>query len=128
MTAHLENLIEHFCQWVWNSFTDVKNTDEMKRVLDYLELANQAADDGNRGAALGNILYAIERVFGCNSQEYLDFMHLYFPQNLAWREHIEENDVRWDAPMTQAEAQATMEKIDRRTSELMAMSVGSYGR
>jgi hypothetical protein len=121
--THLQKLTEHFCQWVWTSFTDVTNRDELKDVTDLLEKANEAADDGNKGFAMGHILSAIDRVFGCNSTEHRQFMHLYFPQTLAWEEHIAETDQRWDATLTQQEATAVMEKVKRRTAELMATSI-----
>jgi hypothetical protein len=121
--TQLENLIEHFCQWVWGSFTDVSQTGEMQRVLDLLESANVAAEQDKRGEALGHIGGAIERTFGCNSQEYSQFLHLYFPEQLAWKEHLAASDQRWDSPMTQQEAIDVMAKVKKRTNELMASSI-----
>lgn len=123
MESQLERNVEHFCQWVFSAFIDVDNREEMKRVLDYLEQANQAAEAGNRGYALGYIATAIERVFGCNSTEYREFLRLYFPNQLAWKEHLEESNARWDDPMTQQEAIATMAKVNRRTMELASSKV-----
>jgi hypothetical protein len=121
--TQLQNLIEHFCQWVWSSFTDVSQTGQMHRVLDLLESANVAADGDRRGEALGHISCAIENTFGCESNEYRQFLHLYFPEQLAWKEHLRESGQQWDSPMTQQEAIAVMAKVKKRTAELRATSI-----
>ncbi len=117
--TQLESLVEGFCQYVWSGFTDVSNVEETHRVLDCLESANVAAEQGLKGRAMHYISDAVERVFGASSYDYREFMRLYFPEDLAWREYIErENPPLGGVTMTQDEARSVLEKVRQRAIQL----------
>jgi hypothetical protein len=120
--AQLENWVEHLCQYIWNAFTNVSNSTEMKRLLDCLENASVAAESGLKFRAMSYIAEGLERVFGSSSYDYREFMRLYFPERLAWREYIERVNPTLDSlnTITQAEARQIMESVRLRAIELGA--------
>lgn len=69
--------IEALAQWVWNGFTAVDCADDRIWVLERLELASTAADQGNFKRSLLWIASAAENVFGYHSEEYQGFARLY---------------------------------------------------
>lgn len=73
MTA---NAIEALAQWIWKALK-VDCADEMTWVLERLELACVAADQGNFRRALLWIASAAEKVFGYRSEAYQGFARLY---------------------------------------------------
>lgn len=69
--------IEGLCQWIWNGFTAVDCVEEKNWVLNRLEMASVAADQGNFRRAQLWLASAAENVFGFHSQAYQDFSRMY---------------------------------------------------
>jgi len=70
----LQNTLEAICDWTWNAFTRVDDRDETTWIATRLELASIAADNGDRATAMQWAEGAVERVFGCYSDEYKSFL------------------------------------------------------
>lgn len=69
--------IEVLAQWIWNGFTAVDCAEELKWLVDRLEMASIAAEQGNFKRALLWLASAAENVFGYHSEAYQGFARLY---------------------------------------------------
>jgi len=113
---NLETLTETLCQYVWDNFHDVHDTERMQRLLCNLENASISADNENRGFAIGYIKTAMIDVFGEGSSEYLEFLKVFSPRDLAWQREFDTNP-RFESldslnGMTQIEATEIMDRVN----------------